>query len=234
MSSKIKTNRPDDIDPRRIAEEINELERVHNQIIKKRGRLEAEAARLKQNLEEVETAKVEMIRMVNGMQTQIENYQIKIEEAKDMEFRATHDDLTGLWNRSGILAILRRELVRGEREGTLVGVLIAELDDFKFVKDTYGHLAGDEVLREASRRIGVAVRSYDAVGRFGDDYFLIVLPGCESQQDMMKQAERIRAMVAGGPVTTVAALISTTVSIGVAASLGRVNTNGGPRRSGRS
>ena len=202
---------PDDDATRRAAEELAELRRTHDIMVEKRDRLEKEAAALKAQLE---TKQLELD--VQGRELE-EKRRFK-EEVAEAEFRATHDTLTGLWNRGAIMDLLRRELVRAEREGMAVGVLLADLDHFKNVNDTHGHLAGDEVLREASRRINGAVRSYDAVGRYGGEEFLIVLAGCEDSADMMKQAERIRAAVGAGPVTTQEAMILVTVSMGVASS----------------
>jgi diguanylate cyclase (GGDEF)-like protein len=196
---------------RRSAEEIAELRRTHEIMVDKRDRLEKEAAALKAQLESKQREIEEQARELS------EKRRVK-EEAAEAEFRATHDALTGIWNRGAIMDMLRRELVRADREGMVVGVLLADLDHFKSVNDTYGHLAGDEVLREASRRIGAAVRSYDAVGRYGGEEFLILLAGCEDSSDMLKQAERIRTSVAAGPVNTEEAIIPVTCSMGVASS----------------
>src|SRR5262249_51827644 len=73
-------------------------------------------------------------------------------EQEALRLQATHDPLTGLWNRAVILEILERELARSRREGTALGVLMADLDYFKHVNDTHGHPAGDQVLREAAQR----------------------------------------------------------------------------------
>src|SRR5271169_489306 len=90
-----------------------------------------------------------------------------VEAREAMRFKATHDALTGVWNRGTILETLEREITRSRREGASLGVLIGDLDHFKSVNDTYGHLAGDDVLREVTRRMQAEVRAYDAVGRFG-------------------------------------------------------------------
>jgi GGDEF domain-containing protein len=86
------------------------------------------------------------------------------EETKELSLR---DSLTGLWNHEEILRILGLELTRADREGSPVSVIMADLDHFKRVNDTYGHQAGDDVLREAANRMRSLFRSYDAVGRYG-------------------------------------------------------------------
>jgi two-component system, cell cycle response regulator len=109
--------------------------------------------------------------------------------------QATKDFLTRIWNRSSILDIFQRELSRGARENRSVGVVLADLDHFKTVNDTYGHFAGDAVLREFARRVQSVTRSYDAVGRYGGEEFLVILPGCDSTCTA-NQAERMRASLA--------------------------------------
>jgi len=128
--------------------------------------------------------------------------------------QATHDSLTGLWNRGFILETLRNEVARAARESQPVAVLIADLDHFKQVNDTHGHIAGDAVLREAAHRMKATVRRYDAVGRYGGEEFLVVLPGCDLE-DACAQAERLREAVGAGPVHAAGTDIPVTCSIGV-------------------
>ncbi|HVT92374.1 MAG TPA: diguanylate cyclase [Bryobacteraceae bacterium] len=113
--------------------------------------------------------------------------------------QATRDSLTRLWNRSSILAMLQRELARGSRESRPLGLALMDLDRFKSVNDTYGHVAGDEVLVEASRRMLEGMRPYDAIGRYGGEEFLILLPGCDEDRSM-EQAERMRRILCATPV----------------------------------
>lgn len=128
------------------------------------------------------------------------------------KFQATHDALTGLWNRAGILEILEKEVARARRQSSPLSIVLADLDHFKRINDTYGHLAGDAVLREAAQRMRASVRSYDSVGRYGGEEFLIALPGSST----VNQAERIRASVGANPVDTPEAPITVTLSLGVA------------------
>lgn len=128
---------------------------------------------------------------------------------------ATHDYLTGVWNRAGILDILQRECARTERNKGRVAVIMADIDHFKAVNDTYGHFAGDDVLREVCRRMLAAVRSYDSIGRYGGEEFVIVLPDSETLNGV-EQAERLRKGVGATPVESGGTAIPVTLSLGVA------------------
>ncbi len=132
-----------------------------------------------------------------------------------LRFQATHDSLTGLLNHGAVLDTLYRELERAKRMQTALGIIMVDLDHFKNVNDTLGHLAGDEVLHAVAQRLVSAVRAYDSVGRSGGEEFIILAPGC-SPPELVTQAERMRAMIAGDPFSTSAGQIGLTASFGVA------------------
>lgn len=134
---------------------------------------------------------------------------------EQMRTQATHDPLTGILNRGAILDVLQSELNRGRRWNDPVAVVLADLDHFKLVNDEFGHLAGDETLREASRRMRAVLRDYDSLGRYGGEEFLVVLAGCWPQI-ARRIAERIRTVVAARPISTTAGSIHVTSSLGVA------------------
>jgi two-component system cell cycle response regulator len=133
-----------------------------------------------------------------------------------MRFKAMHDALTGVWNRGAILENMEREVWRSRREGISLGVLILDLDHFKSVNDNYGHLTGDAVLREITKRMQTDVRPYDSVGRYGGEEFLVLLPTCN--RDVTRAtAERIRKIVSISPVETATGSLKITTSIGAVA-----------------
>ena len=130
--------------------------------------------------------------------------------------QATTDALTGIANRRTILDMLGKELDRCRRAKTACAVVFVDLDHFKQVNDTYGHPAGDEVLRQAAATLRAILRPYDLVGRYGGEEFVVVLPGCEVE-GARAAAERLRAAVAGTAITAGGARLQVTCSMGVAA-----------------
>ena len=144
----------------------------------------------------------------------LELQQQLMETREALRIQATHDALTGLLNRGRVLEFLATEIARSERELRPLSVLMVDLDRFKQVNDTRGHMAGDAVLREAARRMKSATRQYDAPGRYGGEEFLIVLPGCGAR-DARAQAERIREAFAAEPFVAGGEALPVTCSIGV-------------------
>jgi diguanylate cyclase (GGDEF)-like protein len=142
---------------------------------------------------------------------------IRVTEAAHLALheQATRDSLTGLWNRHSIFEMLGKEILRAKRENIPVAVLMADLDHFKQINDTYGHLTGDNVLQQVAKCIGGLSRSYDFAGRYGGEEFVIVLPGC-SLADGLARAEEFRAAIAELSIPTSQGPLRVTSSFGVA------------------
>ena len=104
---------------------------------------------------------------------------------------ALHDPLTGLANRSLIMDRLDVALKRAGRRSTLTAVVFLDLDDFKRINDTLGHLAGDDLLVGVATRLPDAVRPGDTVGRWGGDEFVVVCDDIEASTDVLAIIERI-------------------------------------------
>lgn len=132
-----------------------------------------------------------------------------------MRHYAEHDDLTGLWNHRIIVDRLRMEVERSRREGLPLSIILADLDFFKRINDTFGHPAGDQVLKEASATFQRMVRTYDWVGRYGGEEFLLILPGA-GYMHARQRAEELRIAIQTARVEEGETLIPLTASFGVA------------------
>ena len=137
-----------------------------------------------------------------------------VEARENMRFKATHDALTSLFNRGVIMELLGREISRSRRERVPTAILLCDVDHFKPINDGYGHLVGDEVLQEAARRLLLSVRSYDYVGRYGGEEFLIILNNCDPAS-APRRAEEIRRSLSDTPVQTSIGPLLVTMSMGV-------------------
>ncbi len=123
---------------------------------------------------------------------------------------ASTDGLTGLANRRTFDEVLDRELARARRSDGRLSIVLIDIDRFKQLNDTYGHLAGDDVLRGLGKALRSCARDYDTVTRFGGEEFAAILPGCSSRL-ALQVAERLRHSV-----ETADTIIPVTVSCGIA------------------
>ena len=139
---------------------------------------------------------------------------VELQEA--MAHQSTHDPLTGALNRRGILHAVEAELARVRRSPASLSVGMCDIDYFKQVNDTHGHLAGDDVLRGVVRCIQSGLREYDLIGRYGGEEFLVLAPGSTGRTEEGLY-HRLCAAVAERPMATRERGIAVTVSIGVAA-----------------
>jgi two-component system chemotaxis response regulator CheY len=128
--------------------------------------------------------------------------------------QATRDHLTGVLNRGTVIDMGQRELAHAVRKGEPAALILADIDNFKRVNDTYGHIAGDVVLREATKRMAGRLRTYDVLGRYGGEEFVIFLPGCP-EGDARRIGEELRAAIASEPVATDAGPVQITMSFGL-------------------
>ena len=142
------------------------------------------------------------------------------EQAKAVRFHASHDGLTGLWNRESLLNLLFPETDRVQRMRTPLTLLLLDLDRFATVNYEYGYETGDKVLQELANRFRRFLRSYDLIGRCGEDEFLIVLPGCTSEQ-ALAMAARLKQTVLQKPFAAGRDMLTLTASMGIAQSKGR-------------
>ena len=132
---------------------------------------------------------------------------------EELRFEALHDRLTGLWNREAIMNFMDREIARGKRSRDFAGVLMMDVDHFKSINDNYGHLVGDAVLQEISRRLTRGMRSYDWAGRYGGEEFLVLLCNC-NPEILTMCAERLREAISAEPIRVGDLELNVTVSIG--------------------
>lgn len=127
----------------------------------------------------------------------------------------TRDPLTSAFNRSFLMSSLDRLLNRGRRTGTVFSVILIDLDHFKVVNDSHGHLVGDEVLRAFAERLRVLLRPGDLLCRLGGEEFVVVAEQA-ALHESVRVAERLRLSVSSNQFQTEAGQLSLTCSIGVA------------------
>lgn len=132
----------------------------------------------------------------------------------ELEHLTSRDGLTGLFNRYTFVQLTEQELARARRQGGATTLLLLDLDHFKRVNDTYGHPAGDAVLRHVAALLADTVRSTDLVGRLGGEEFIVLLPGTPGDAARFL-AEKLRYRIAANPAVWQDLMIQTCVSIGL-------------------
>ena len=146
------------------------------------------------------------------------NQQLELQRA-ELETLATRDPLTGLFNRREFVRLAEEELARTRRNHSALSLLMIDLDHFKQLNDTYGHGAGDDVLRELVRRWSGTIRSSDALARLGGEEFCILLPQT-GPADAKMVAEKLRMRSSEQPIAVYASSgptqIRVTISVGMA------------------
>ena len=148
------------------------------------------------------------------LEAQVRERTLELEASREeMRLQATHDSLTGLLNRGAILAVLNTEIERSLRERTPIAVVLADIDFFKRVNDTWGHLAGDAVLRRFAASLRECIRSYDSAGRYGGEEFLLILPGVVPSE-VEERLQRLHEAVSGFAVDYAGGEIRVTCSMG--------------------
>jgi diguanylate cyclase (GGDEF)-like protein len=160
---------------------------------------------VRRKTEELETA----LRENEKINRAFQEAQAKLRE------QAVRDPLTGLYNRHYLNEALARELSRARRQDLRMGVVLADIDHFKVVNDTYGHLAGDEVLRTAGALLQSNCRGYDISCRYGGEEFLLILYGLEPA-NAWKRSEQLRAALETTKILYDTSVIEVTASFGIA------------------
>ncbi|MCP3899714.1 MAG: diguanylate cyclase [Desulfobacteraceae bacterium] len=133
---------------------------------------------------------------------------------KKLRRQTTHDFLTDLLSRFAIMSLLSQEMNRARRSIKPLSVAMADIDYFKKINDCHGHQVGDVVLCEVAKRMELTLRSYDSVGRYGGEEFLLVFPDCD-QKEALIIAEKVRLAICNEPIIVGTEKIIVTMSIGI-------------------
>ncbi|MCU0242067.1 MAG: GGDEF domain-containing protein, partial [Vicinamibacteria bacterium] len=153
-----------------------------------------------------------LVQIANQAHMVTENSRL-FDRVKNLSVR---DSLTDLFNHRHAMERLATEFSRVGRYREALGVLMADIDHFKSVNDTYGHQAGDHVLREVARVLSSSLRTIDLIGRYGGEEFIIILPNTR-QEETLHTGERLRATIERHAVQFGGKPLSITISIGMAA-----------------
>lgn len=134
---------------------------------------------------------------------------------KQLRYKATHDQLTGLPNRVLLFDRMKQSFAFETRHNTLIALMMLDLDNFKNINDTMGHLSGDILLKKVALALQKCIRQYDTVGRLGGDEFVLIINDADTIQDIIAFAEQIQT-VFQKPFDILGQQTYVTTSIGVA------------------
>ena len=153
--------------------------------------------------------------VITLQQEQLDKAQTELQQKqRELERLTRQDGLTGLFNRNTFVELSRRELDRAQRQGSATTILLLDLDHFKRVNDTWGHPAGDAVLRHVATLASTTVRSTDLVGRLGGEEFIVLLPNTSAEAGR-RLAEKLRVRLEASVVLWEGTRIPVTASIGL-------------------
>jgi len=161
--------------------------------------------------------------LVKARTLELESEKAELIKAKAfLAQQAKQDFLTGLLNRGAISQVIEQEMERAQRERSSLTVVMVDLDHFKEVNDSYGHLFGDDVLREFAKRLSSNLRPYDRAGRFGGEEFLVVMPGLS--QDSLDRIRNLHRQVTLDSFVVGSVSLRISCSFGVAQFRPELNT----------
>ncbi|QDV65720.1 GGDEF domain-containing protein [Crateriforma conspicua] len=171
----------------------------------------------------VNGVRVDHVRLQSGDRITIGSFIFKYLSAGSVESQyhetvyqsLTRDALTGTLNKRVLLDSLRREIARSRRDHRPIAIAMMDIDHFKSVNDTHGHLVGDEVLREFGRRLSAECREDDVLARYGGEEFSLLMAST-SREESLQITERCRCCIADTPFETAAGALSVSASFGIA------------------
>ena len=161
---------------------------------------------------DLETITAELEKIKRSLAVKETELQAVIAQADEVSHT---DALTFIPNRKSIIGDLQREVMFADRYGTPLAISLVDIDHFKAINDTYGHVAGDEVLRKLAMELRGRIRHPDVIGRYGGEEFLVVLPHSTSNA-AVEQAERLRKHVQTLTIQSGDMEIKLTISLGIA------------------
>jgi len=158
-------------------------------------------------------------RMESELRQVNQQLQLQLEQIQALQHRleeqALHDPLTGLYNRRYLQAVMQQELARANRQQSFVSLLILDIDHFKRINDTFGHLAGDYVLQILATEMRSRIRQEDVACRYGGEEFVLLFPGLPPD-NAYQRAEDLRRVIKALSIPWENQILQITVSVGIA------------------